>query len=76
MFLGLTPNDLQAISSSLKASHALPTGNLRILIVKKLVIRGYFNSEIGVTQALNYRPIPGTFKGCIPLKESDGKLWS
>ena len=39
VFLGLTPNDLQAISSSLKASHALPTGYLRILIVKKLVIR-------------------------------------
>ena len=44
--------------------------------LKKLVIRGYFNSEIGVTQALNYRPIPGTLRGCIPLKESDGKLWS
>ena len=44
--------------------------------LKKLVIRGYFNSEIGVTQALNYRPIPGTFKGCIPLSESGGKLWS
>tara|TARA_Y100001954_G_C15689691_1_gene542086 strand:- start:78 stop:659 length:582 start_codon:yes stop_codon:yes gene_type:complete len=44
--------------------------------LKKLVIRGYFNSKIGVTQALNYRPIPGTFKGCIPLSESGGKLWS
>ena len=44
--------------------------------LKKLVIRGYFNSEIGVTQALNYRPIPGTFKGCISLNESGGKLWS
>ena len=44
--------------------------------LKKLVIRGYFNSEIGVTQALNYRPIPGTFKSCIPLDEAGGKLWS
>jgi len=44
--------------------------------LKKLVIRGYFNSEIGVTKALNYRPIPGTFKSCIPLDEAGGKLWS
>ena len=37
--LGLTPNDLHAISSSLKASQALPIGSLLILIVKRLVIK-------------------------------------
>ncbi len=44
--------------------------------LKKLVIRGYFNSKIGVTKALNYKPIPGIFKGCIPLNEAGGKIWS
>ncbi len=44
--------------------------------LKRFVITGYFNSEIGVKQALNYKPIPGTFKGCIPLEESEGKSWS
>ena len=39
VFLGLTPNDLHAISSSLKASQALPIGSLLILIVKRLVIK-------------------------------------
>ena len=63
-----TLNEIQKKESSNDASFYID--------LKKLVIRGYFNSEIGVTQALNYRPIPGTFRGCIPLKESDGKLWS
>ena len=39
VFLGLTPKDLHAISSSLSASQALPTGNLLILIVNKLVLK-------------------------------------
>ena len=34
VLVGLTPSDLQAISSSLKASQALPTGSLLILSVK------------------------------------------
>ena len=43
VFLGLTPNDLHAISSSLKASQALPIGNLLILIVKRFVIKAKTN---------------------------------
>ena len=38
VLVGFTPKDLQAISSSLKASHALPTGSFLILNVKKFVI--------------------------------------
>ena len=34
LLVGLTPSDLQAISSSLKASQALPTGSFLILSVK------------------------------------------
>ena len=34
VLVGFTPSDLQAISSSLKASQALPTGNFLILNVK------------------------------------------
>ena len=34
VFVGLTPRHFHAISSSLKASHALPTGNFLILKVK------------------------------------------
>lgn len=45
------------------------------LRMKELTITGYFTSEIGATQALAYLPIPGQFKGCIPL-EKDQKTWA
>lgn len=43
--------------------------------VKSLAIWGYFSSkEIGLNY-LNYDPIPGDYKGCIPLAEI-GNSWS
>ena len=38
---------------------------------KNLTISGYFSSEIGMTQARKYLPIPGKFEGCIPYKNGD-----
>ncbi|AWV97470.1 gluconate 2-dehydrogenase subunit 3 family protein [Arcticibacterium luteifluviistationis] len=38
-------------------------------IMKELTLFGYFTSEIGATQELDYVPIPGKYEGCIPLKE-------
>jgi hypothetical protein len=38
-------------------------------IMKELTLFGYFTSEIGATQALDFVPIPGKFEGCIDLKE-------
>lgn len=38
-------------------------------LMKELTLFGYFTSEIGATQELDYVPIPGRFDGCIPLKE-------
>ncbi len=37
-------------------------------IMKDLTILGYFTSEPGATQALDYVPIPGRYDGCIELK--------
>lgn len=37
-------------------------------MIKQLTIWGYFTSEVGVTQALRYDPIPGKFEGCLDLK--------
>lgn len=37
-------------------------------LTKQLTIWGYFTSEVGVTQALRYDPIPGKFEGCLDLK--------
>lgn len=38
-------------------------------LMKELTMFGYFTSEQGATQALDYVPIPGRFEGCIPLKK-------
>ena len=40
-------------------------------LMKQLTLLGYFTSEVGATQALNYVPIPGKYDGCLPYKKGD-----
>jgi gluconate 2-dehydrogenase gamma chain len=48
-----------------------------ILKLKELTVLGYFVSEPGATQVLQYVAVPGSYKGCIPLKEAgNGKTWA
>jgi hypothetical protein len=48
-----------------------------ILMMKELTMLGFFTSEPGATQVLQYEPVPGAYKGCIPLKEAgNGKTWA
>ena len=48
-----------------------------ILTMKELTMSGFFISEPGATQVLQYNPVPGAYKGCIPLKEAgNGKTWA
>ena len=46
-----------------------------ILMVKELTLLGYFTSEPGATQVLQYEPVPGAYRGCVPLREV-GKTWA
>lgn len=46
-----------------------------ILKVKELTLLGFFTSEAGATQTLQYNQVPGPFKGCVPLSEV-GKAWA
>lgn len=39
------------------------------LLMKQLTVLGYFSSEIGVTKALRYEPVPGRYDGCVPYKK-------
>lgn len=43
--------------------------------LKSLVLLGYFTSEEVGENILNYDPIPGQYRGCVPLAEI-GKAWS
>lgn len=45
------------------------------LVVKELTMLGYFTTEVGATQVLQYEAVPGTFEGCAPLQEI-GRTWA
>jgi methylmalonyl-CoA mutase N-terminal domain/subunit len=43
--------------------------------LKELTVTGYFISEIGATQALEYLPVPGRFEGDVPMQPGQ-KAWA
>ena len=43
--------------------------------LRELTVTGYFTSEIGATQALEFLPIPGRFDGDVPM-QPDQKAWA
>ncbi|MBS1976252.1 MAG: gluconate 2-dehydrogenase subunit 3 family protein [Bacteroidetes bacterium] len=46
-----------------------------ILKMKELTLVGFFTSEPGATQVLQYEAVPGAYRGCVPLSEV-GKTWA
>lgn len=36
--------------------------------VRMLALNAYFTSEIGLTRAMRYVPVPGRYDGCVPLE--------
>lgn len=48
--------------------------NQAFKFLKALTIFGFFTTEIGATQALNYQAVPGGFKGSIPYTKQS-KAW-
>lgn len=46
------------------------------LMAKELVMLGFYTSEIGATQVLQYAQVPGRYEGCISVEEAGGKTWA
>jgi hypothetical protein len=46
-----------------------------ILMAKELTLLGFFSSEPGATQVLQYESVPGAYHGCVPLAEV-GRAWA
>ncbi len=44
-------------------------------MLKSLTTSGYFTSQEGATKVLRYDPVPGAYRGCVPLKEI-GRAWA
>ena len=48
-----------------------------ILMTKELTMLGFFTSEVGATQILQYTAVPGPYRGCLPLSQTgNGKTWA
>lgn len=48
-----------------------------VLMTKELTMLGFFTSEAGATQVLQYVAVPGAYHGCVPLSEAgNGKTWA
>lgn len=48
-----------------------------ILMTKELTLLGFFMSEPGTTQVLQYEAVPGAYHGCVPLdKAGKGRAWA
>ncbi|MFT3792442.1 MAG: gluconate 2-dehydrogenase subunit 3 family protein [Rudaea sp.] len=48
-----------------------------IMKTKELALLGFFTSQPGATQVLQYVAIPGAFHGCLPVSEAgNGKRWA
>ncbi|ODT89626.1 gluconate 2-dehydrogenase subunit 3 family protein [Phenylobacterium sp. SCN 70-31] len=70
-FAALSTSEQTAIAATYdKGQKFSPFGRL-----KEVVLVGYFSSEPGATLAVRYDPIPGDYKGCIPLSEV-GRAWA
>ena len=43
---------------------------------KQVAMLGFFTSETGATQVLQYQAIPGYYSGCEPLDAVGGRTWA
>lgn len=84
-FLELSGADRQTmvqatLSEALKANDGMPPAWEQrpfILMVRELTLLGFFTSEVGATQVLQYDPVPGAFEACLPLAETgNGRTWA
>ncbi len=72
-FVTETHNDAIGAEKGAGGPHERPF----ILTMKELTMLGFFTSEPGATQVLQYDPVPGVYRGCIPLAEAgNGKTWA
>jgi hypothetical protein len=71
-FLDLTPaaqNEVLSVIDS--AADAVPAWQR----IKQLIVMGYYTSEIGASQELQYQLVPGRFDPDLPVKPGD-RAWS
>lgn len=71
-FADLDPGQRRAIVADMERDPKAAGGYFSL---KDLTVTGYFTSEPGATVALRYDPVPGAYRGCVPLSEI-GRAWA
>jgi gluconate 2-dehydrogenase gamma chain len=73
-------HDAAAAAEKQQADNDVPAGERKrpfVLMMKELTLLGFFTSQVGATQVLQYEPVPGRFQACIPIAEAgNGKQWA
>jgi gluconate 2-dehydrogenase gamma chain len=63
-----------------EADKDVPAGERKrpfVLMMKELTLLGFFTSQVGATQILQYEAVPGGFQACIPIAQAgNGKQWA
>jgi gluconate 2-dehydrogenase gamma chain len=48
-----------------------------ILMTKELTLLGFFTSQVGATQVLQYVAVPGSYHACLPVEQAgNGNTWA
>jgi len=70
-------NKLHAEAVAVPPTAKMPPAADFVLMTKKLTMLGFFMSEPGCTQVLQYVAVPGGFKADIPISQAgNGKAWA
>jgi gluconate 2-dehydrogenase gamma chain len=64
--------DLEAIGARRARVKEVPFFGM----MKEMTLVGYYTSEIGATEELQFRPATDRYDGCIPLESVGGRAWA
>jgi gluconate 2-dehydrogenase gamma chain len=56
----------QAIETALAGEHEHKPF---ILMARELTLLGFFSSKVGITENMEYQPVPTAYHGCVPLSQ-------
>ena len=68
-FRAASAGDRTSILSKVEEARKASEGLHYFSVLRELSLLGYFTSEIGCTEALDYQPIPGSYNGEVKVTE-------
>ncbi len=68
----LTEMDQEAVAARRAGVKPLPF----FATMKELTLVGYYTSDVGMTEELQFQPATDRYEGCIPLERVEGRAWA